>query len=399
MQWVGRPGPRYQPDRNGRKPAPLAVNGRLFGQGLKRIVAIDACNGTILWSLEIPDFGRFNMPRDCGNWCADADYVYAAARDKCWQIDAASGDVVAFHDLVPGRQTDWTWDWGYVADGGRVLVGSAVKAGSAFMSFWGHKNWYDSTTGEPTFKICSDNLFAIHKASGKPEWTYADGVIINSTISIAGGCVYFVECRNAAVMDSDVRRVGMPELWADPFLVAVDVRSGRKRWERPLDVAPGIVVFFLACAEGRLVLVSSDTSYHVYALDAADGTSLWEAGFDWIRDNHGGHMSRPAIVGGKVFVRPRVMDLATGEVLPGTWADAFGGCGTYAFTSRAAVYRDSNVTMWDFDADRTTSWHRLRPGCWLSAIPACGMILSPEAGGGCTCGRWMETSIAFRPRT
>jgi len=49
-QWIGRPGPRYQPDRNGRKPGPLATAGRLFAQGLERIVAIDGYNGTILWS-------------------------------------------------------------------------------------------------------------------------------------------------------------------------------------------------------------------------------------------------------------------------------------------------------------------------------------------------------------
>ena len=64
VQWIGRPGPRCQPDRNGRKPAPLSVNGRLFVQGLNRIVALDAYNGSILWSTEIPDLLRMNMPRD-----------------------------------------------------------------------------------------------------------------------------------------------------------------------------------------------------------------------------------------------------------------------------------------------------------------------------------------------
>ena len=49
---------------------PLAINGRLFIQGLHRIAALDAYNGAILWSLEIPDLERFNMPRDCSNWCA-----------------------------------------------------------------------------------------------------------------------------------------------------------------------------------------------------------------------------------------------------------------------------------------------------------------------------------------
>ena len=44
-----------------------------------------------------------------------------------------------------------------------------------------------------------------------------------------------------------------------------------------------------------------------------------------------------------------------------------------------------------------SSWPRLRSSCWLSTIPAAGMLLSPEGGGGCSCGIWMETSIGFMP--
>jgi len=110
VQWVGRPGPRYQPDRSGRKPAPLAVNGRLFGQGRNRIVAIDAYNGTILWSLEIPLFARFNIPRDTGNWCADGEHVFAVVKNRCWQIDAATGRVVCTHDVVRGRRKEWAYE-------------------------------------------------------------------------------------------------------------------------------------------------------------------------------------------------------------------------------------------------------------------------------------------------
>jgi hypothetical protein len=62
------------------------------------------------------------------------------------------------------------------------------------------------------------------------------------------------------------------------------------------------------------------------------------------------------------------------------------------------VFRSGNVTLWDNATGRSTSWQRLRPGCWLSTIPAAGMLLSPEAGGGCSCGSWMETSIGFAPQ-
>jgi len=399
VQWLGRPGPRYQPDRNGRKPAPLAINGRLFGQGRRRIVALDAYNGAVIWSLEIPAFARFNMPRDCGNWCADSDYVFAAVKDKCWRIDAADGTVSKTFDLLPGDKTGWAWDWGYVGDGGANVIGSAVKRGSAFVGFAGHVNWYDAREGEPTFKVCSENLFALDKQTGETRWTHAGGVIINSTIAMGQGRVYFAECRNEAVCASDSRRVGMPELWQDLFLVALDVNTGAKLWDEPLDTSPGSVVYYLAHSGSKLILMASDNAdekYHTYCFDAADGSALWDAHFDWMSDNHGGHMSHPAVAGGRVFVRPRVLDLETGKLLdvhmPG------GGCGTYALTDHTVIFRSAHVTMWDFESGASTSWHRLRPGCWISTVPACGMVLSPEAGGGCSCGSWLETSIAFMPK-
>ena len=106
-------------------------------------------------------------------------------------------------------------------------------------------------------------------------------------------------------------------------------------------------------------------------------------------------MSRPAIVGGKVFVRPRVIDLASGELQ--ATAMPMGGCGTYALTTQMVIFRSGNVTLWDAQSGKSSSWDRLRPGCWLSTIPAGGMLLSPEAGGGCSCGKWLETSIGFIP--
>ena len=74
-----------------------------------------------------------------------------------------------------------------------------------------------------------------------------------------------------------------------------------------------------------------------------------------------------------------------------------GGCGTYAACESALFFRASNVTIWDAESGTTTKWHRLRPDCWLSTIPAAGMLLCAEGGGGCSCGTWMETSVGFMP--
>lgn len=404
VQWVGRPGPRYQADRSGRKPSPLAVNGRLFLQGLDRIIALDSYNGTVLWALEVPGFQRFNVPRDSGNWCADRDFVFAAIRDRVWKIEAATGKVVDQIQL-PNRATDGkqlaveTQDWGFVAREGDMLLGSSLPKHTSWTDFWGKHGWYDQRTGPETFKICSDDLFARSAQDGALLWKREKGVVINSTITVDEGVLYFVESRNAKVMASKDRRVGMPELWQDQFLVAIDANTGSTRWEKPINTEDGTVTFYMSHAEGRLVVVSStNTKYFAYAFDDTNGEQKWDQSFQWIKGkgDHGKAMSRPAIVGDQVFIRPKVLSLKDGQVQPITMPG--GGCGTYACTTNALFFRAGAVTMWDTTNGSATKFSRLRPDCWVSTIPAGGMLLSPEGGGGCSCGSWMETSIGFMPK-
>lgn len=400
VQWIGRPGPRFQADRNGRKPSPLSTGGRLFVQGLHRIAALDAFNGTVLWSLEIPDLERFNMPRDCSNWCADRRFVYAAVRDKCWQIDASSGHVVRLHDVDPPAAQDWQHDWGYLASVGDKIIGSALKEGTSWTNFWGAADagWYDARSGAVTDKICSDNLFAIEKETGATAWTRAGGLVLNSTITVAKDRVFLVECRHPAITEGEERRVGGQELWQKQYLVALDAKTGMLLWERPIDTEDGTVVFYMAHSKNRLVIVSSTGGkYHVYGFSDKDGEPAWNQSFGWPegKGDHGKAMSRPAIVGDRVLVRPMVFSLADGtpqsERMPG------GGCGTYGCTTDAVFFRSGTVTMWSPETGGSSTWKRLRPDCWLSTIPAAGMLLSPEGGGGCSCGTWLETSVGFMP--
>ncbi|MEO2031132.1 MAG: PQQ-binding-like beta-propeller repeat protein [Planctomycetaceae bacterium] len=401
VQWIGRPGPRAQPDRNGRKPSPLSTGGRLFVQGLHRIIALDGFNGTVLWALEIPGLERFNMPRDCSNWCADDEHVFIAAKDKCWEIDAATGDVLAFHEVPSASRDEWSWDWGYIAQVGDQIIGSAEKAGTAFTSFWGDAGagWYDARSGPATFKVCSDSLFAVDKGDGNVAWTYEDGVIINSTITVANGRLCFVECRHDKVKQAQARRIGSKELWEQQFLVALNLETGDKIWEQPLDTADGTVAFYLAAGDDALVInASTNKQFEVSTYAVADGEAIWTQTFDWFekKGDHGKAIQRPAIVGDRVYVRPKIMELATGNILPLEMPK--GKCGTYAATTQSLIFRTTQITMWNTASGSASSWDRMRPGCWLSTIPAAGMLLSPEGGGGCSCGSWMEMSVGFMPK-
>jgi len=398
VQWLGRPGADAMTDRNPRKPAPLAVNGRIFTQGLKRIIAQDAYNGAILWTLEIPDLQRVNMPRDAGNWCADPDFVYAAVRDRCWKINAATGEIDSTFPVIKNNR-EQKYDWGYIARSDGLLFGSGVRQGSTFTNIFGGSNegWADATSGLATFKVCSDLLFAANPTTGQQIWQREKGVIINSSIAIGDGQIYFAECRNPDILSKPERRIGSDNLWKNLYLVALDVKTGHPLWETPLYyITPGTVVFYLEHSADRVVILSSHKKYHLYAYDAHDGKPVWKAQHPWPRDNHGGHMQHPAIVGGIVYARPIGYQLETGR--PIVKNVPLGGCGTLSGAAGTLIFRDSNINMWDVVTGRQTDWARLRPGCWLSTVAADGLVLSPEGGGGCSCAGWFETSLGFIAR-
>ncbi len=402
-QWVGRPGPRFKPDRNGRKPAPLSAGGRLYVQGMQRIAAIVPYNGQVLWCLEIPQLARFNIPRDCGNWVADQDHVYAVVKNHCWKINGRTGEVEQFFRVDIPEGSDEAWEWGYVARVDDLLMGSAVRPGAPFTNFWGgsDEGWYDAVSGPATAKVCSDELFAKYAADGGLKWTYRDGLILNSTITVGGGpdgkhLVYFVESRNRELSAQAERRISSEGLWQQQFLVALDLHTGEKVWESAIDTVDGVTMVSLACGSGKLALaLSQSNTYHVCIYDASSGREAWTSSFPWTKDNHGGHMARPAIVDHVLMMRPATFDLHTGQPLP--QAIPAGGCGTYACARDTVLFRADTIALYDRRTSRTSGWERIRPDCWLSVIPAAGMILAPEGGGGCSCGKWMQTSVGFYP--
>lgn len=405
VQWLGRPGADFGADRNPRMPPPVMANGRLYHQGLDRILAMDSYNGTIYWSLEIPGLLRVNTPRDGGYVFAGADGVFLVVDDDCWYLDGDTGVREKTY-----RLNNDGMEWGYVAKGSGLLYGSAQVRGGHYTNIWGSSGWYDHRSDAgATAKVCSKYLFADDVDSGARVWSYdgrdADkGIIINSTITIGGGRIYFVECREPSVEGYRSGRIGIAALWDQQYLIALDADDGTRLWQQPISPAAGVPVFYLLYSDETLVLTSSNSSsskYYLYAFEARDGSPKagWSknpVSHSWTTDNHGGHVQHPVVVGRNIYLEPRGYDLRTGNDL-GLTIGGREGCSTRAGTTGALVYRGSGrqIAMWDVKSRAVSTWNKLRPSCWLSTIPAGGMVLSPEGGGGCSCNGWFQTSVGF----
>ena len=387
--WFGQPGPRTMVDRGTHVSAPLSVNGRLYIQGDRRLFGLDAYNGTILWAVDVPDMRRANIPRDSGNMVADGDRLYVAVKDKCWKINGNSGEIVALFDQVTPDH-----EWGYVAYAENQLFGSSVKKGGIYVGADGE--WYDKSN-EESQKVVSENLFAVDPVEGNEIWRYdASGArIINSTITIGGGRVYFVESRNPQLVVLGSGRFGH-ELVEDRIMVALDVGTGRKIWEKPYVFQEDSWVFFLSYADEVLISLITSSKYHLSAFDAKNGEQIWNQEYGWGRDHHGGAMYHPLIIGNEVYAEPKVFDLKTGRILLEKMPDR-GGCNTMSASATALFYRDSYHGMWDLQQNKRHKWTGLRPGCSLGTISAGGIVLSPESSAGCYCSYPIQTSIAFLP--
>lgn len=398
VQWLGMPGPRFNIDRNPRKPGPLAVNGRLFVQGMGRIAAMDAYNGTILWTVEVPRLQRYNLLRDASNWCADASTIYLAHDQQCIALDAKTGQVkpVAFDlgKILPDEK-NLAFEWGYLARVGEHLLGSTVEKESAYKQFWGNKNWYDEKAGDNNRIVCADRFFAVDPKDGSQKWVYTGGAVLHPSICIEAGKAYFVESRNPDLKKKS-GRLGL-EIFKDMRLVALDLATGREEWSQAIHPLQGKASFSMATSGGKIVIVSSEAGrFGIYSYDAKNGAPLWDKTLKWEADHHGKHLSRPAIVGNKLIVRPYVMNLDTGATLSQAFPKGH-TCATYCVTEKTLIFRAGELTMWNLDTKQETRWPRLRPDCLLSTIAAQGMVLSPEGGGGCSCGIWLEISIGFMP--
>ena len=79
IQWMGRPGTEvFKQIEVVENHLLWQLDGKMFVQGKERVIAVDAYNGKVFWSKEIPGLVKqYELYyHDCSNWAADANYVF-----------------------------------------------------------------------------------------------------------------------------------------------------------------------------------------------------------------------------------------------------------------------------------------------------------------------------------
>ena len=279
--------------------------------------------------------------------------------------------------------------------------------------------------------MSGDCLFARDVKTGKLLWRQEAKGIPNICIAADDGVVYFAasaddkQRRDAAADKKRLADKGVYEVADKPAtgrpdvrgITAVKIDGGKVLWRKAVDVTGcGGNKTGMAVQDGVLVIFghysNHDTGYfkggqlkwrRIMALSTADGGMLWSRPLNYLR--------RPVIVADTIVIEPRACDLRTGKIkmrthpitgeqVPWEFLRPGHSCGVTSASADALFYRSYCAAMAALTDDSGVSlFGGIRPGCWISMIPAGGVMLMPEASSGCTCSFPIRCSMALVPKS
>jgi len=398
------------PNRHGRGPAPLFKRGILVIEGVHGLLAVDAYNGHRLWELPLEGILRaYDQEHLVGtagtnsNICVAGDSVYLRTHDRCLRLSLTSGETQQEYQIPAeaGVAEGKPAVWGYIACVDGTLFGSTANRDYIVRPLHGGSDMR-------TLLSESSVLFALDVETGEQKWVYrARHSLRHNAIVIGGERVYLIDRplvdqnridfkKRRGIKEESPAAAGPP-----PFLLCLDAATGRTRWQS----SEGIYGTTLALSTQHEVLVMgyqysqrsfqfpSEKGNRLTGLRASDGTRLWDA--------EGRYISRPLINGRKIFAQPHAYDLLTGKrdedfVLTGRGP---GGCGTISGSKHLLLYRSGPLGYTDLlRRQGSESYGGPRPGCWVNAIPAGGLVLMPDATDRCRCSYLIKSSYALGPR-
>jgi hypothetical protein len=398
--WYGEPGPRILIDRHNRPMASLIKAGRMVIPGDNCVICMDTYNGARLWDLDVLNSARIAIMRDAGWIALDNDYAYVAAEDDCHKVGLSSGSVATtYHPPTANR------DWGYVAVDGDLLIGSEQLVGASIIGPRVDGGILAYGDNQPV--ITSKALFCRNKNTGSLIWSYNNSTVIaNPTICVSEDSVYFYESSaSGAVGDADGRVPLATFFGTGGSLVRLNKTNGNLVW-RVTANPPFVHVVYLCYASSVVVATGSSNSggkvvYTWVAYNSSNGSVKWTKTVTTslvAGGNHGEQDKHSMIIGSNVYHKHGSYNLQTGSSISYTWATS--NCADYSSSQNHIYTRNGGlVYAYGLGFSNFTVCSEMRPGCYISIIPAGGMVVLPPYSTGCWCGPLtLQTTVAWQPQ-
>lgn len=380
------------PSRHGRGPAPLFSNGRLFHEGNDGILAVDAFNGHELWRfkikgvLEAYDGDELMGASGTGsNYCLGENFVFVRHEQKCFQVDAATGKLVNTFEVPKpkdGSKKETIQPWGYIAFHDGAIIGSAADP-SHIVAYR-----YHHTTGDMKKQLTESNrLFAFDIKTGRLKWQHdSKDSFRHNAIAIADDKIYIID-RPLAEFDriKETKRKPLPKTRKHPTgeLICLSIADGYVLWKNDKDIYGTMLAVspennaLLMSYQPTSFRLSSEKGGRLSVFDSNTGKKTWEA--------KASYSSRPLINGKTVYAQGGAWDLTSGKPKPFNFKRSY-GCGILASCENMMFFRSATLGYFDFNKNtKIENYGGVRPGCWINAIPAGGLVLVPDASAACSC--------------
>jgi outer membrane protein assembly factor BamB len=392
------------PNRHGQGPAPLFNKGNMVVGGVHGIACLDAYNGRLRWTYDVPEFlvdydgihHDVGVGDTGGPFCLGEAAAYVRHGDRCLRIGYAAGRLL--HEFkTPAKPGEKHRDWGFLAYHNGILFGSTANADHSV---------------SPRYKLTrlrteSTRLFAFDAATGKMLWQYdAQHSIRHNAIAIAGSRVYLID-RPLVKEDriTDPKRNGrhLPKLKADQVpagaLLALDSKTGRELWRNEENIIGtqlatsekhSVLLMNFSAVRHRFFKLPSEVGDSLAAFDTKTGKRLWE--------KLAKYETRPVINDEIIYAQGGAWNLKTGESEPFDFKRSY-GCGQIASGKHMMLYRSATLGYMDLTrGSGTENFGGIRPGCWINAIPVGGLVLIPDGSSKCRCSYQMQAWFALQER-
>ncbi|MGW3181301.1 outer membrane protein assembly factor BamB family protein [Kitasatospora sp. NPDC001119] len=332
------------PDGVPTPPARRLVNRRRLLTGAAALGALAAAAGVNEWARRKSSHGPrlWRTTAASGRLVLSADRrqgLYASGFDGCVRaLDPRTGEIRWSRTVSTPDAAAAPGGWPLVAGDGVVCVAtdtrlrvldaaSGEQRWEAALPDWSEGGWRQGPAvgGGSVFAVYGSSVRCYDLATGAPRWTGPAGV--SAALALDGGTVY---------------AAGRPR-----GLLALDARTGERRWERDLVVSGPLTVH----RDALLVSSPPETmaSTIVAALDPATGAQLWAS------VQHG-ELSCPVSAAGRTVYmgggdRLFGLDTTTGDWVwkANTFAGRKGGTPAMVATEDGVYAWSGDGRLWAFD--------------------------------------------------
>ncbi|MCA9020506.1 MAG: PQQ-binding-like beta-propeller repeat protein, partial [Planctomycetaceae bacterium] len=365
----------------GRGVKPQVAGGRLvaFDDRAKRLTALDAYTGRLLWN--------FDMETSIVRFATLPDAVIVGRNSECVILNPVDGSIVKTLpcQLDPALKGEPGVVDVRVSDPLILIaVGYDLPKGSSHPAI--ESGLWDAKT-----------IVAFDRKTGKQLWSTTAKERFNiHSIVIGEGLIYCTDSIAPLKADHLMRRGTAPETFTSTVL-ALDAADGTVKWKYAREYGHRVMT-----GRGPLAIRPYDDwsaySYQskflytgklkeMQAINAATGEIVWEKPIGM----------QPLMLYDDSFINQAGIkyDLLTGKQLSASPLFKRSGCNYTVGNQNLLFLRNNCATYVDMDQKKEFSLRNLRSGCSNSLVAADGLLSVPCFSTGCICNYPLQTSFAM----